>query len=219
MDEPCSYADFRACLVDLEQVNTLTLAYRPTLNFLRALPRQPQPLHILDVGSGGGDMLRRIARWAYKQNIAVQLTGIDLNPHATRAALELTPSHLNINFLTANAYTYAPAQPPDIILSSLFTHHLASDELLRFLGWMQTTAQRGWFINDLRRSRTSHTLFRALATTMRWHRFVQHDGPVSIRRSFCEADWLRLLNVANIPANSVEIHRRFPYRLCVSNTR
>jgi len=219
MDDPCSYADFRACLIDLAQVNALTLAYRPTLNFLSTLPRQPQPLRILDVGSGGGDMLRRIARWASKRNIAVQLTGIDLNPHAARVAQELTPAHLNINFLTGNIYAYTPAQLPDIILSSLVTHHLSSEELVSFLAWMQTTAQRGWFINDLRRTRTSHTLFRVLATAMRWHRFVRHDGPVSIRRSFREPDWVSLLNAANIPANSVGIHRRFPYRLCVSYTR
>ena len=37
MDEPCSYEDFRQCLMDLGQVNRLTFSYRPTLAFLDGL--------------------------------------------------------------------------------------------------------------------------------------------------------------------------------------
>jgi len=45
-------------------------------------------VHILDVGSG--DLLRQIAHWARKHRIAVELTGIYLNPYAVRAAAEFT---------------------------------------------------------------------------------------------------------------------------------
>jgi hypothetical protein len=63
--EACDYATFRDCLVDLSRVNALTLAYRPTLRFLdRIAAPEGAPLRILDVGSGHGDMLRRIDRWA-----------------------------------------------------------------------------------------------------------------------------------------------------------
>ncbi len=46
--------------IDLGQVNRLTLAYRPTLAFLEGLvgARPTRSLRIVDVGSGGGDMLR-----------------------------------------------------------------------------------------------------------------------------------------------------------------
>ena len=92
MDGDCSYEDFRGCLRSLEQVNRWLLGYRPTLAWLQRLPGEThQPLHIVDVGSGGGDLLRQIARWARRRGIAVQLTGIDLNPYATRAAAESTP--------------------------------------------------------------------------------------------------------------------------------
>ena len=81
MDEPCSYDDLRACLRDISQVNELTGAYRPTLDWLNALyakmPYQEKPLHIVDVGCGYGDMLRRIQQWATDRNLPVVLTGID----------------------------------------------------------------------------------------------------------------------------------------------
>ena len=37
MDEPCTYEDWRACIKDLAQVNRITLAHRPTLQWLNRL--------------------------------------------------------------------------------------------------------------------------------------------------------------------------------------
>src|ERR1700761_1768565 len=109
MDGDCSYEDFRSCLRSLEQVNRWLLGYRPTLAWLEQLPvHRREPLHILDVGSGGGDMLRRIAGWARKRRIAVQLTGIDLNPYATRAAWDATTKENEIEWVTGDALTYRP---------------------------------------------------------------------------------------------------------------
>ena len=75
-------------------MNRLTWAYRPTLDWLShvyaVMPLQERPLHILDVGCGSGDMLRRIYRWAGDRNLPVVLTGIDINADAIRAAREVT---------------------------------------------------------------------------------------------------------------------------------
>lgn len=219
MDEPCTYEDFRRCLADLRQVNRLTLSYRPTLDFLDRIleTRPPHPLHIVDVGSGGGDMLRRIEGWADRHRVAVRLTGIDLNPYAARAAGELTQGSREIQWITGNAFSYTG--PVDVVLSSLFTHHLEDAEIVRFLGWSESVARCGWFLNDLVREPTPCRLFGLLAGLMRWHRFVRHDGPVSFRRAFREEDWRRLLAEAHIPAADVRLTRWTPGRLCVSRIK
>ena len=220
MDEPCSYEDFRACLIDLAQVNRLTLASRPTLHWLdRLVAAHPptEPLRIVDVGFGFGDMLRRVARWATRRGIAVQLTGIDLNPHAARAAREFTSANVAIDWITGDAFSYT--EPADVILSSLFTHHLSEPDVVRFLAWMDSVARRGWFINDLVREKTPLQLFTVLSRLARWHRFVRHDGPVSFRRSFREADWQRMLSAAGIPLAATTLQRWTPGRLCVGRLR
>src|ERR1700722_12025509 len=97
MDGECSYEDFSGCLRSLEQVNRWLLGYRPTLAWLERLPRGlHDPVHIVDVGSGGGDLLRQIAAWTRMRGVAVQLTGIDLNPYGARAAAESTPKEFRI---------------------------------------------------------------------------------------------------------------------------
>src|SRR5580698_630397 len=137
MDEPCSYEDFHACLRDLEQSNRIVQTYPPTLRWLRqfAGAKNSSPLHIVDVGSGGGDMLRRIAAWARKNQVAVKLTGIDLNPYAARAAREKESS--GIEWVTGDAFSYAPETPIDVVISSLFMHHLPDEEIVRFVAWME----------------------------------------------------------------------------------
>jgi len=162
-------------------------------------------------------MLRRIARWATRRGIAVQLTGIDLNPHAARAAREFTSANVAIDWITGDAFSYT--EPADVILSSLFTHHLSEPDIVRFLAWMDSVARRGWFINDLVREKTPLQLFTVLSRLARWHRFVRHDGPVSFRRSFREADWQRMLSAAGIPLAAITLQRWTPGRLCVGRLR
>ena len=216
MDGDCSYEDFRDCLRDLEQVNRWLLGYRPTLAWLNRLPRGPhRPVHIVDVGSGGGDLLRQILAWARRRGIAVQLTGIDLNPYAARAAAEFTPKQLGVEWVTGDALEYRPDKPIDIVVSSLMAHHLEDEEIIVLLRWMEATAQTGWFINDLERSERTSRLFGRLARIAGWHRFVRHDGPVSFRRAFREEDWVHLLDAAQVPRNAVTLEHWRPGRLCV----
>ena len=227
MDEPCSYEEFRDCVRDLGSVNRWTFAYRPTLGFLRqALAARPSEdghvLRVLDVGSGGGDMLRRVALWTSRRGLPVELTGIDQNPFATQAAMEFSAADARfsaIRWLTGDALTEPAAQNCDLVLSSLVTHHMRDAEIVQFLRWMERTAHRGWFINDLLRSSSSYRLFGNLARLHRWHPFVQHDGPVSIRRGFREDDWRRLLVEAGIPSKAARIEQPVPGRLCVGRMR
>jgi hypothetical protein len=216
MDGDCSYGDFRGCLRSLEQINRWLLGYRPTLAWLKRLPHEMRhPVHIVDVGSGGGDLLRQIAGWALRRGIAVELTGIDLNPHAARAAAESTPKELEIAWVTGNALEYRPEKPVDIVVSSLTAHHLEDEETVALLRWMEATARVGWFINDLERSEWSCRMFGWVERLAGWHRFVRHDAPVSFRRAFREEDWVRLLKAAEVPRGVVTVERWRPGRLCV----
>jgi SAM-dependent methyltransferase len=212
MDSDCSYEDFRDCLRSLEKVNRWLLGYRPTLAWLERLPRGlSEPMHIVDVGSGGGDYLREIAGWARRRSIPVQLTGIDLNPYAARAAAESTPKELRITWLTGDAMFYRPEKPIDIVVSSLMAHHLEDEEIVALLRWMEAIVQVGWFINDLERAEWSSRMFGWVP----WHRIVRHDGPVSFRRAFRKEDWVRLLAAAEVQQEKVTVEQWRPGRLCV----
>jgi SAM-dependent methyltransferase len=215
---------FRACLVDLASVNQLTLAYRPTFSFLNRLvdsgllPKR-RPLVIADIGSGYGDMLRKVDRWAERRGVAVKLTGVDLNPWSARSATEATAKDRPINWVTANVFDYRPAERPDVVLSALFTHHLDTPSLVRFIAWMEANASIAWFVNDLHRHPLPYHVFRFVSRALRYHYFVQHDGPVSIARAFRAADWRQMLASAGVPSGAAKVQWYFPFRLCVERVQ
>ena len=115
MDAPdLDPAVYRAVLADLERVNRMTLAARPTLGFLGRLATRGTQLRILDVGFGNGDMLRRIAIWAARRGVACDLVGIDLNPSSIAAAQAHPPAHLPITYRVGD-YAALEDEPWDVV--------------------------------------------------------------------------------------------------------
>lgn len=220
--EPVGFEEFAACLRDLATVNTLTLARPPTLGFLAEATRNMRrgdTLSVLDVGFGHGDMLRTIHRWCLKRGFVPDLSGVDLNPWSAASAEAATPSDMRIDYRTGDVFDDEPARPPQFMVSSLFTHHLGDAQLVDFLRHMERTAAKGWFVNDLHRHAVPFHVFRVMSRLARWHRFVRHDGPVSIARAFSKGDWRRLVAQAGLPADAVSIRWHMPFRITVGRIK
>lgn len=233
-DETISFDEFHDCLIDLERINHLTLAYRPTLNWLKPWLITEESLHILDVASGGGDMLRQIAKkWPARMGAGVNLIGVDLNPWSKKSAeylsgaraplttnsplanSSLTNRSPAITYETANIFEFNPEQPIDIVISSLFTHHLTNAQIVGFLRWMDRHARKGWFINDLHRHALPYYFIKAATAIFSRNRLIRNDAAVSVARSFSVADWQNLINQAGL-SERVCIQWFFPFRLCLS---
>jgi SAM-dependent methyltransferase len=200
---------------DLARVNAITMAARPTLDFLARGNKGMTSFRVLDVGFGDGDMLRRIARWAKKRGIAADLVGVDLNPRSEPAARAHTPDDLGIRYVTGD-YADRVGEGWDFIISSLVAHHMTHAQLIAFLRFMDNEARRGWLINDLHRHGFPHWGFPILARIARWHPIVRHDGTLSIARSYRPDEWPPILSEAGV---SARVYRAFPFRLCVEALR
>jgi len=205
-----TYADV---VGDLATVNTVTMARRPTLDFLARATAGRKSFRLLDVGFGDGDMLRRIARWAKAKGIEAELVGVDLNPRSEQAA---RAHGGDIRYVTGDYADFAH-EPWDVIVSSLVAHHMSHDQLIAFLRFMEGHASAGWFVNDLHRHGFAHWGFPVLATIARWHPIVRHDGTLSIARSYRPDEWRPLLAEAGI--TEAKVRRVFPFRLCVERLR
>jgi 2-polyprenyl-3-methyl-5-hydroxy-6-metoxy-1,4-benzoquinol methylase len=216
MDSLATYPEYRRCLHDLDSVSRIVLAHRPTLAFLDDVAAgHAGPLRILDVACGDGSMLRRIAGWARRRKLAVELTGVDLNPWAIQAAREFRQPTPPIDYVASNVFDYQPPVKPDVILSAHFTHHLPESDVVRFLAWMESTARLGWFVNDLHRHPNPYRLFGLLGRIAPWHPVILSDGLISIRRAFTMEDWQRMACEAAIP--ECTIAEQFPARVTVAS--
>lgn len=217
MDDPALDAGiYTQVLHDLARVNMMTLARRPTLDFLDRAAGARTSLSLLDVGFGDGDMLRAIAGWARRRGIAARLVGIDLNERSVAAAREATPLEMPIDY-RAGDYADCAGEGWDCVVSSLVAHHMTSGQLVAFLRFMDCESAAGWLVNDLHRHGFAYTGWPLLAGLMRWHPIVRHDGRLSIARSYRPAEWPPLLAEAGI--ERARVFRQFPFRLCVEKLR
>ena len=215
MDDLTLAADaLRQNLDELETINTWLGGYRPVLNALARLKsRWPagRPLQLADLGSGGGDTLRHVARWARKNGVAVELTGIDANAFMLEYATAKSREYPEISYRQLDIFSPEfQAQPYDILTSSLFCHHFTDEELVPLLRQWHRQAGVAVVINDLHRHWLAYYSIQWLTRLLGGSYLVRHDAPLSVARAFRREDWMKLLAQAGI--EKYELRWRWAFR-------
>ncbi len=195
------FADIQRNMKELAFINTYLGGHAITIDGVKRLVDKNQgesPLVICEIGCGGGDNIRAIARWCKRKKIKAAFIGIDINPECIEVARQ-NVSALSCS-LIASDYSLAifKDMQPDIIFSSLFCHHFSNEELTRMLGWMHTNARKGFFINDLHRHWLAYYSIKGLTQLFSSSYLVKNDAPLSVRRGFLKQEWEQLLNSAGL---------------------
>ncbi len=194
--------ELRQNLDELETINTWLGGYRPVLAALARLrPRFPtgRPLRLADLGSGGGDTLRHIARWARQRGVGMALTGVDANAFMLDYARAKSQAYPTISYEQLDIFSPEfAAQPYDVLTASLFCHHFTDAELVELLRRWHRQASLAVVINDLHRHWLAYHSIKYLTRLFGGSRLVRHDAPLSVARAFSRQDWRRLLAQAGI---------------------
>ncbi|TGD81924.1 methyltransferase domain-containing protein [Hymenobacter wooponensis] len=211
--------DLRRNLDELETINTWLGGYAPILNALERLRSQfppGRPLRLADLGSGGGDTLRQIARWARRHQIAVELTGVDANPFMLEYAASKSTAYPEISYRQADIFSDEfQQQPYDILTASLFCHHFSSTQLASMLPRWQQQAQFAVIINDLHRHPLAYYSIYWLTRLFRGSYLVQHDAPLSVARAFTRHEWQQLLYAAGITSYTLRWRWAFRWQVII----
>ncbi|MBP1838737.1 methyltransferase domain-containing protein [Formosa algae] len=139
---------------------------------------------IIDLGCGGGDILRDVSRFGKLNGYNFQLIGIDANPNTVKYAHSLSEQFDNIQFKTIDIFSedFRLLQY-DLVLTTLFLHHFKQEELIRFLKPVLEKAKLGIVVNDLHRHKLAYYLFKLLSTTIK-NKTIVEDGLTSVLRGF-----------------------------------
>lgn len=142
-----------------------------------------RPATLLDIGSGGGDLATMLARWAARDHLALDITGIDPDRRAAAFALQRPPVP-GVNFRQAHSTDLVQeGRQYDFVISNHVLHHLDDGQLQELLAHSEMLAGKAVLHNDLRRSPLAYALFSTAALPFR-HSFIRADGLTSIRRSY-----------------------------------
>lgn len=191
-------------LRELEVINRLLGGHRITLDGLsRLMTDRTKTYKIVDLGSGGGDTLRVVSKWADKHGFSVELTGIDYNADCIDYARQNSAGFSNIRFIHGDFRKVLPTDS-DILMNALFCHHLDDSELVDLFRLMSSNARVGFIINDLQRYWFAYYSIKILTRLLNGSYLVQNDAPLSVARSFHRQELLALLIKAGISNAKVE---------------
>jgi SAM-dependent methyltransferase len=139
---------------------------------------------VLDVGTGSGDFVRRLARERTVRTIAV-----DLRPEVLAIATRNLADTNDVTILQADARALPlPDASVEVAHASLLLHHLEPGEVVRALAEMHRVAREGVVVNDLRRGRIAFAVTAAVVLSLSRGRYTRHDGVLSARRAYTLAE-------------------------------
>lgn len=214
MDQPDLDASRHlAALRGLARINRLSGSVRilwPAIRTLAAA-NPSVPLRILDIASGAGDVPRGLARRGQHASLPIDVEGWDISPRAVDFARQAAQdANLPVRFEVHDALRDPFPEDRDVLLSSLFLHHLDEEAAVALLRRMSQAARRAVLINDLVRSRAGLMLAHVATRLLTWSPVVHVDGPRSVEGAFTAEEALRLAERAGLQGATVE--RRWPQR-------
>ncbi len=214
-DERIPVADLEQNLRELEFINHWLGGHALTLSAFRAcLSAEPQAtlLRVVELGSGGGDNLRLLAKWCRANGIRAEFTGVDLKSDCIRYAQKQSGRYPEIRYLQSDYLQHAPEQPYDVAFSSLFCHHLSAAQIQDYLAW-NTRFARQFFINDLHRHSLAKASIALLTTLFSKSYLVKHDAPLSVARAWNKAEWQQHFQEAGIQHFRISWVWAFRYKI------
>jgi len=205
MDDPAApQKDVRQALRELEVINQWLGGYNVILDALDKISAHKKQLTIMDLGCGGGDVLRAIAAWAKKKKLDVNLIGVDWNPLMTAYAQEQSKAFPNISFRTLSVWDDAlMSEKADVTMNSLFCHHFDDKELIKLMERMYTLSNHAVIVNDIHRHWFAYHSIKWITAAFSRTYLVKYDAPLSVARSLKRNEWERVLQTAGIKDYSI----------------
>ncbi|GHF36550.1 2-polyprenyl-3-methyl-5-hydroxy-6-metoxy-1,4-benzoquinol methylase [Deinococcus metalli] len=142
---------------------------------------------VLDIGCGGGDVARQLARWARRDSLTLHVTAIDTDARAiaharTGAATGVTYRH------ASSAALRAQGQRFDVVVSNHVLHHLSAAELAALLDDTEALCTGVAVHGDIERHPLAYAAYRLVTPRLFPGSFIHVDGLRSIRRSYTAAE-------------------------------
>lgn len=218
MDDPdLPESEHRQALTGLSRLNraggVATVLYSRLRRYARC--QYPRPLRVLDVASGSGDLPIHWARRAKRDGLSLAITAIDrsdvavdqMRRHAENAGVRLAA-------LQRDCLSDGLPCGFDVVICSLFMHHLDNAQAGRLLQSMQMAADRAIIVCDLERSRWNLAMVRLASRALSRSPVVHVDALRSVRAAYTRQEFSELAERSL--ARPVRVERLFPCRFLMT---
>jgi len=179
----------------------------PAIKQLAQGRSEANPLRVLDVASGGGDIAINLARIARRSGLCVQVDGCDISDQAVKFAQTQAESHgLSSRFFPSDGLGDALPKDYDIVTCTLFLHHLEPGDATLLLKNLGAAARQLVMVDDLIRSRLGYLLARVGVQLLSRSAIVHYDGPVSVQGAYTVSEAMSLALAAGLKEAKIVTH-------------
>ncbi len=199
-DLTLSGEELRRNLAELEVINNWLGGHKVVLDALEQITKNGNhTLRIADIGCGGGDTLKSIAKWTRRKSIKVELEGIDANDFMVQYARNRCAEFPEISINQYDVFSGAFAlQKYDVVVCSLFCHHFTDKQLVQMFRQLYKQAKYKVIINDLHRHWLAYYSIKYITAAFSGSRLVKNDAPLSVWRAFKREELEELVQQAGI---------------------
>lgn len=198
MDDPAlDEAAQVSALRGLQRINWLSrsaaIVWPPIRDLARTMPVGARPLRVLDIATGAGDVPIGLWRRAVRAGWPMEMAGCDLSPGAVRhARQQATRASAPVHFFQLDALRQELPRGYDVLICSLFLHHLDNGEAAELLGKLSVAARHLVLVNDLRRDGLGWLLAWSCPRLLTASPVVHSDAVLSVRAAFTLAEMREL---------------------------
>jgi 2-polyprenyl-3-methyl-5-hydroxy-6-metoxy-1,4-benzoquinol methylase len=163
-----------------------------------------QPLQVGDIGCGGGDMLKVMARWFKKKQVNADFIGIDANDFMIDFAQKRTQDFNNISYLHENIFSESFQKHHfDIVTMTLFCHHFTDEQLIQLFSQLKTQTKYALVINDIHRHWLAYYAIAWITKLFLKSYLVKNDAKLSVWRAFRKNDLEKVVRKAGFQKFSI----------------
>ena len=136
---------------------------------------------------------------ATRAGVQLEILGLDLSSEAVRFAQESAEARkIPIEFAVHDAISDELPSGFDVVISSLFLHHLSEEHAVLLLGKMARATQQLVLVNDLSRSMRGLILASSVSHLASTSRVVHVDAVLSARAAFTPKEALAMARDAGL---------------------
>lgn len=189
--------DLETTLSQLSKINRWLGTHQSILSAIPEMLKgqaKDKSLLIVDLGCGGGDLLRKIALWGRENGWKLRLIGIDGNANSLSFAQKSSADYPEISYLQQDLIDDTNLPPnTDLVVSSQFLYHHTDEALSDFFKQLPSQSRLGLISSDLHRHPLAHFAFALLTFVLPVHPMIRHDGLQAIKRGFRRQELLSVL--------------------------
>ncbi|QDU93816.1 methyltransferase domain-containing protein [Lignipirellula cremea] len=214
MDDPgLDMPRYHGALRGLSRLNKLSASVSHLWRVIARLAREEKRtrLRVLDIATGAGDIPLGLWRKAKRAGLDLEILGVDISPRSIAFASEqAAEAGAKIDFQQCNVLCDPLPTGRDVIVSSLFLHHLTNADGLQLLLRAREATGRMIAVSDLLRSRRGLLLAHLASRVFTSSEVVRVDGPLSVKAAYTLAEAADLARRAGL--DGAVFHRRWPCR-------